>query len=90
MGCVPSAHRPPKTPMPSLAELSDGQVAIITDIVGDDSIAMRLMEMGLLDGERVKLVGRAPMGDPLEISIRGYKLSLRRAEASRVQVQTTS
>ncbi len=76
--------------MPSLAELSDGQVAIITDIVGDDSIAMRLMEMGLLDGERVKLVGRAPMGDPLEISIRGYKLSLRRAEASRVQVQTTS
>jgi ferrous iron transport protein A len=72
--------------MASLADLREGQTAIITDISGSDSIAVRLMEMGLTDGERVQLVGFAPMGDPLEISIRGYRLSLRKVEAQRVLV----
>jgi ferrous iron transport protein A len=67
-----------------------GQVATIIDISGSDSIAMRLMEMGLTDGERIELVGFAPLGDPLEVSIRGYRLSLRKVEAQRVLVELSA
>ncbi len=75
--------------MQTLADIATGQTATVTEIVGDDSIAVRLMEMGITDGERVKLVGRAPMGDPLEISVRGYRLSLRTVEAQRIRIETT-
>ena len=44
------------------------------------------MEMGLLEGEEIELIGFAPMGDPLEIRLRDYRLSLRRREAACVQV----
>ncbi len=76
--------------MLSLADLREGQVATILEVSGEDAIAVRLMEMGLTDGERVKLVGFAPMGDPLEIMIRGYRLSLRCSEAKRVVVELAS
>lgn len=76
--------------MHSLADMSEGQSATIAEISGDDSVSIRLMEMGLTDGERIRLVGRAPLGDPLEISIRGYRLSLRLSEAARVLVTETS
>ena len=58
--------------------------------MGDDAIAVRLMEMGLTDGEAVRVIGQAPMGDPIEISIRGYKLSLRKIEAARISVDSTA
>jgi ferrous iron transport protein A len=76
--------------MLSLADLREGQSATIVEVSGDDSIAVRLMEMGLTDGERVKVVGFAPLGDPLEIMIRGYRLSLRCAEAKRVVVESAT
>lgn len=76
--------------MLSLADLREGQVATILEVSGEDAIAVRLMEMGLTDGERIKLVGFAPMGDPLEILIRGYRLSLRCSEAKRVFVELAS
>jgi len=47
----------------------------------------RLMELGLVPGTPVELVGFAPMGDPLEIKVRGYKLTLRRHEAEQVFVR---
>ena len=71
----------------TLADIAPGQSATISEVTGDDSIAVRLMEMGLTEGETVRVVGRAPLGDPIELSIRGYKLSLRKLEAARVQVQ---
>jgi ferrous iron transport protein A len=73
--------------MHTLADIPTGHSATILDILGDDSVAVRLMEMGLTEGESVRIVGTAPLGDPIEIAVRGYKLSLRRAEASRVQVE---
>jgi ferrous iron transport protein A len=73
--------------MLSLADLHEGQAATIIEVRGDDAIAVRLMEMGLTDGEQVKLIGFAPLGDPLEILIRGYRLSLRCSEATRVVVE---
>lgn len=72
--------------MPSLADISPGQSATISEITGDDSISIRLMEMGFTEGETIDFVGRAPMGDPIEVSIRGYRLSLRLSEANRVQI----
>ena len=72
--------------MLSLADISPGQSATILEVMGDDAIAIRLMEMGLTDGETVRLIGTAPLGDPREISIRGYKLSLRKSEATRISI----
>ena len=70
----------------TLDELRVGQSAKIVEIAGNDGIAVRLMEMGLTDGEEISLIGFAPLGDPIEFEIRGYRLSLRRAEAKRVTV----
>ena len=64
-----------------------GQRARILDVTGDDAIAVRLMEMGLTDGAEIELIGFAPLGDPIEFLIRGYRLSLRKAEASRVAIE---
>lgn len=72
--------------MLSLANIPPGATVTVAEITGDDSISARLLEMGIIDGEQLTLVGRAPMGDPLEISLRGYRLSLRTAEAERVLV----
>lgn len=64
-----------------------GQRARILDVTGDDAIAVRLMEMGLTDGAEIELIGFAPLGDPIEFLVRGYRLSLRKAEASRVAIE---
>lgn len=76
--------------MPTLDEIAAGQKSTIISIVGDDSIALRLMEMGVLEGQSVKVIGRAPMGDPIEIALRGHRLSLRKTEAQRVTVEPPS
>lgn len=69
-----------------LDQLPTGVVATIESVDGDDDVTIRLLEMGLLEGERIEFVGAAPMGDPLEFRIQGYHLSLRRAEANRILV----
>lgn len=76
--------------MTTLADLQVGQSATILDVIGDDGVAQRLMEMGVTDGESIRLVGFAPMGDPIEFSVRGYRLTLRRAEAIRVTLVANS
>ena len=73
--------------MKTLDTLKQGDRARIVEISGDDAVAVRLMEMGLVEGEEIEHLGSAPLGDPLEFLIRGYRLSLRIAEARRVQVQ---
>jgi ferrous iron transport protein A len=70
----------------TLDELQIGQIASIVEISGQDGIAIRLMEMGLTDGEEIQLIGFAPLGDPIEFLVRNYRLSLRKAEAKRVTV----
>ncbi len=74
----------------TLDELQVGQSATILDISGDDGIAIRLMEMGLTDGEKITLIGFAPLGDPIEFLVRSYRLSLRKTEAKRVTVSINS
>jgi ferrous iron transport protein A len=72
--------------MVSLDQMRVGQRARIDAIRGDDALVQRLLEMGLLEGEEVEVVGFAPLGDPLEIRLGDYRLSLRRSEAARITV----
>ncbi|HAC92167.1 MAG TPA: iron transporter [Planctomycetaceae bacterium] len=74
--------------MLTLADISIGQTAIIQEVTGDDSLAMRIMEMGLIDGQSVRVIGLAPLGDPVEGEVSGYRLSLPMAEARRVLVES--
>jgi len=72
--------------MVSLDQLRQGQRARVEQIIGDDVIVQRLMEMGLLEGEEIHLLAIAPLGDPLEIRLGDGRLSLRGTEAARVFV----
>ena len=74
----------------SLHDLGPGESAIIVEILGDDVVASRLMEMGLIEEEPIAMIGRAPMGDPTEYAVRGYRISLRKNESTRVIVRKES
>ena len=71
-----------------LADVALGQVVTVEHVGGERAFRRRLMELGLVPGTPVKLVGVAPLGDPLELLVRGCSLSIRRAEARRVAVST--
>ena len=75
----------PPAPL-SLDQLAAGQSARIDLVEGNDAVVQRLMEMGVLEGEEIEVIGFAPLGDPMEVRLRDYRLSLRRAEAARVKV----
>ena len=72
--------------MTSLATVAIGSSAKVTVVNGTDPTSARLLEMGLTPGVNVKVVGTAPLGDPLELEVRGYRLSIRRTEAARVAI----
>jgi Fe2+ transport system protein FeoA len=82
------SRHPRQAQATSLAELKPGQSARITALEGQGPLVQRLYEMGLLEGTKVTLVRRAPLGDPLEIRVLGYGLSLRKAEAAWIKVET--
>ena len=73
--------------MTTLDCLQQGERARIVDVTGDDAISVRLMEMGLTDGEEIEVIGFAPLGDPIEFLVRGYRISLRAGEARRVSTE---
>ena len=72
----------------TLAKLAIGSQARVARIEGADEIACRLMEMGLTPGVELRVVGVAPLGDPMELELRGYRLSVRKSEAMRVEIET--
>ncbi len=74
-------------PVQPLSSLPLGAAATITEIKVPPEHRGRLLEMGLLTGTTVQLVRFAPMGDPVEIKVRGYNLTLRRNEAELIMVQ---
>jgi ferrous iron transport protein A len=69
-----------------LSELAVGASAVVREMPKSGTAFVRLREMGLLAGTRVSLVRLAPLGDPLEIRLRGYHLTLRKSEAEHVLV----
>ncbi|MBK6923076.1 MAG: ferrous iron transport protein A [Deltaproteobacteria bacterium] len=70
----------------ALDQLAVGETATVDSVEGDGAVAIRLQEMGFTAGTKVALVKTAPLGDPLEFTLRGFHISLRRAEAARVRV----
>ena len=70
----------------TLAELKIGQSARIPAVGGEGALRCRLLDMGLIPKTRLTLQKIAPMGDPLEIHIRGYELTLRREEAEKIEI----
>ncbi len=71
---------------PVLPDIPLGLLVTVRSVQGPESLRRRLLEMGLVPGTTVSVVRRAPLGDPIEISLRGYRLSLRTAEAIHVLV----
>ncbi|WP_414662422.1 FeoA family protein [Horticoccus sp. 23ND18S-11] len=69
-----------------LSELAVGASAVVRDFPKTGTTFLRLREMGLLNGTRVTLIRTAPLGDPIEIKLRGYHLTLRKSEAEHVLV----
>ena len=70
----------------SLAALKPGQAGIVIGYVEFDDVVQRLMQMGMVEGTRVEMIRFAPAGDPLEVRVMGYALSLRSAEARLVLI----
>lgn len=73
-----------------LSQLAVGASAVVKDFPKQGAAFLRLREMGLLPGTPVKLIRTAPMGDPIEIKVRGYHLTLRKSEAENVIVEQSS
>jgi len=71
----------------SLDQLPVGSQATIVRVGGEKTTKRRLLDMGLLPGEKITVKATAPLGDPLEMIIKGYHLSLRKHEAREITVQ---
>lgn len=73
----------------TLREVKTGQSAVVEKLLGSGAVKRRIMDMGITKGVELYVRKVAPLGDPIEITIRGYELSLRKADAELVQVQET-
>lgn len=71
----------------TMADLKIGQTGTISTVGGEGALRLRLLDMGLIPGTRVKLEKVAPMGDPIQIQVRGYELTLRLEDACKIGMQ---
>jgi Fe2+ transport system protein FeoA len=70
----------------TLASLKPGESGVVEGFVQEDELAQRLMQMGVVEGAEVEVLRYAPAGDPLEVRVLGYALSLRGSEAANVLI----
>ena len=68
------------------SELAVGDSGRIVQVLGANEVSRRLLEMGVTPGVEIRRLGAAPLGDPLEFELRGYRLSLRKNEAQQIQI----
>lgn len=73
--------------MRTLKDLKVGESAKVVKLHGQGAVRRRIMDMGITKGTTVKVHKLAPLGDPIEITVRGYQLSLRKADAQMVEVE---
>jgi ferrous iron transport protein A len=71
----------------TLDELDTGQKGKIIKLVPDKSLKSKMLSMGITNGREVTVTGKAPLGDPIELDVMGYKLSLRKYEAAQIFVE---
>ncbi len=74
----------------TLNELAIGKSAVIRSIGGEGALRQHILDMGLIPGGEVTMVKFAPMGDPLEISVHSYELTLRVDNAEKIEIEETS
>lgn len=74
--------------MKTLNQIPFGEYGRVVEVQGVDDISVRLLEMGLTPGVEFQIIGSAPLGDPLELEVRGYRLSIRKDEAIRVVIES--
>ncbi|MCI6089459.1 MAG: FeoA domain-containing protein [Solobacterium sp.] len=72
--------------MLTLRDVKIGETVTVVKLHGEGAIKRRIMDMGITKGVVIKVVKVAPLGDPLEINVRGYELSLRKADADLIEV----
>lgn len=70
-----------------LGNIANGMTVVVSDLK-ETALKVKLMEMGLISGKHLKVLFRAPFGDPIAVDIEGYVLSLRKSEADQVIVKT--
>lgn len=73
--------------MKTLKDVSVGQTVIVTKLTGEGPVKRRIMDMGITKGVTVYVRKVAPLGDPVEVTVRGYELSLRKSDAQMVEVR---
>ena len=73
--------------MKTLKDIAIGQTCTIVKLHGEGALKRRIMDMGLTKGTEVYLRKVAPLGDPLELTVRGYELSVRKADAAFIEVE---
>lgn len=73
--------------MSTLRYVSIGHTVVVTKINGEGAIKRRIMDMGITKGTEVYVRKVAPLGDPIEVTVRGYELSIRKADAEMIEVK---
>ena len=73
--------------MKTLKDIKVGQNAIVVKLHGEGAIKRRIMDMGITKGVEVMVRKVAPLGDPVEVNVRGYELSIRKADAAMIEIE---
>lgn len=73
--------------MATLKELKVGQTAKVKKLNGEGAVKRRIMDMGITKGVELSVRKVAPLGDPIEVTVRGYELSLRKADAEMIEIE---
>lgn len=73
--------------MKTLQEVAVGSTAVVKKIHGEGALRRRIMDMGITKGVSVMVRKVAPLGDPIELSVRGYELSIRQMEAREIEIE---
>ena len=73
--------------MKTLKDVKVGENAVVVRLHGEGAVKRRIMDMGLTRGTEVHVRKVAPLGDPIEVTVRGYELSLRKADAEQIEVE---
>ncbi len=73
--------------MKTLRQIKPGQTATVVKLYGEGAVRRRIMDMGITKGVEIYVRKMAPLGDPMELNVRGYELSLRKADAEMIEVE---
>lgn len=73
--------------MKTLKEAHVGETVRVVKIHGEGAVKRRIMDMGITKGVEIRIVKTAPLGDPVEIKVRGYELSLRKADSEIIEIE---